>query len=267
MFPFEDPIGKTIMLGAPSTGTLVLTVIGVLQGTGIRADSAKADIINRDLDYDIYFPLTTSRLAFGDSIMKRQAGSFERRNIEVTEVWLKADSTETVESLAKIAENTLGKPERTDVSVKAPIEILRAAEASAFIWMVVMVGIASLSLIVGGIGIMNIMLATVTERTREIGIRRALGAKKWHIQLQFLIETAVLSLSGGMLGIVLGVGISWILPWVVSVFSDTMQFATKVTTWSVMASFFVSGMTGIVFGMYPAMKASGMNPIDALRHE
>jgi putative ABC transport system permease protein len=267
MFPYEDPIGKTITLGAPSTGTLVLTVIGVLQGTGLRADSAKTDIINRDLDYDIYFPLTTSRLAFSDSIVKRQAGSFERRSIEVTEVWIKATSIATVESLAKIAENTLGKPERTDVSVKAPIEILRAAEANAFIWTVVMVGIASLSLIVGGIGIMNIMLATVTERTREIGIRRALGAKKWHIQLQFLIETAVLSLAGGIIGIILGVGLSWILPPLVSFFTDSLQFATKVTTWSVLVSFFVSGMTGIVFGMYPAMKASGMNPIDALRHE
>ncbi len=267
MFPFEDPIGKTITLGAPSTGTLVLTVIGVLQGTGLRADTAKTDIINRDLDFDIYFPLTTSRLAFSDSIVKRQAGSFERRNIEVTEVWMKATSVATVESLAKIAENTLGKPDRNDVSVKAPIEILRAAEANAFIWTVVMVGIASLSLIVGGIGIMNIMLATVTERTREIGIRRALGAKKWHIQLQFLIETAVLSLAGGLIGIILGVGLSWGLPPLVSFFTNSIQFATKVTTWSVLVSFIVSGMTGIIFGMYPAMKASGMNPIDALRHE
>ncbi len=267
MFPFEDPIGRTITLGAPSTGTLVLTVIGVLQGTGLRADTAKTDIINRDLDYDIYFPLTTSRLAFNDAIVKRQAGSFERRNIEITEVWIKASSIATVESLAKIAENTLGKPDRSDVSVKAPIEILRAAEANAFIWTVVMVGIASLSLIVGGIGIMNIMLATVTERTREIGIRRALGAKRWHIQLQFLIETAVLSLAGGLIGIILGVGLSWILPPLVGFFTDNLQFATKVTTWSVLVSFLVSGMTGIVFGMYPAMKASGMNPIDALRHE
>src|SRR5690349_9358584 len=136
-------------------------------------------------------------MAFGDASVRRQAGSQERSTIELSEVWLKATSTETVEAVSNLAKNSVGLPLRTDVSVKAPLEILRRAEAVNFIFNIVMVGIASLSLIVGGIGIMNIMLATVTERTREIGIRRALGAKQWHIRLQFLIETAVLSLLGG----------------------------------------------------------------------
>jgi putative ABC transport system permease protein len=263
MFPFSDPLGRTITLGAPSSGQTVVTVIGVLQPTGLRA----GDIISRDLDLDLYFPLTTSRLAFGDAIVRRQAGSFERQTLELSEVWLKARSTETVESVANIAQNILGMPARADVGVKAPIEILRRAEAVNFIFNIVMVGIASLSLIVGGIGIMNIMLATVTERTREIGIRRALGAKQWHIRLQFLIETAVLSLLGGFIGIALGVGIALILPWLIGLFTASGDFTTKITAWSVIVSFVVSGMIGIVFGMYPALKASSMNPIDALRHE
>ena len=176
---------------------------------------------------DVYFPLTTSKIAFSDAIVKRQAGSFERKTIELSEVWLKAVDTDHVESLANIARNVVGLPGRGDVDVKAPIEILRRAEAVNFIFNIVMVGIASLSLIVGGIGIMNIMLATVTERTREIGIRRALGAKQWHIRLQFLIETAVLSLLGGFIGIVLGVGIALALPWIIGLFTPSNDFTTK----------------------------------------
>ena len=263
LFPYADPIGKSITLGVASSGQLVVTIVGVLQPTGLQA----GDIISRNLDYDVYFPLTVSRIAFGDAIVKRQAGSFERMTVELSEVWLKAQSTETVESVANVASNVLGLPVRGDVSVKAPIEILRRAEAVNFIFNIVMGGIAGISLLVGGIGIMNIMLATVTERTREIGIRRALGAKQWHIRLQFLIETAVLSLLGGFIGIVLGVSIALVLPWLIGLFADSGDFHTKITTWSVLVSFFVSGLIGIVFGMYPALKASSMNPIDALRYE
>ena len=263
MFPYADPLGKSITLGAASSGQLVVTVVGVLQPTGLQA----GDIISRNLDYDVYFPLTASRIAFGDAIVRRQAGSFERMTVELSEVWLKASGTDTVESVANVASNVVGLPGRADVSVKAPIEILRAAERQAFIWTVVMVGVAALSLLVGGIGIMNIMLATVTERTREIGIRRALGAKQWHIRLQFLIETSVLSLLGGLTGIVLGVGIAFALPPIIEWMTGSNLIRTSVTAWSVIISFAVSGLTGIVFGMYPALKASSMNPIDALRYE
>jgi putative ABC transport system permease protein len=129
-----------------------------------------------------------------------------------------------------------------------------------------MVGIASFSLVVGGIGIMNIMLATVTERTKEIGIRRALGAKRRHITLQFLIETTVISLSGGLIGILLGTGVARALPWIVSRISN-QNYPTSITDWSVIGSFVVSGLIGIGFGLYPAVMAARMNPIEALRHE
>jgi len=153
-----------------------------------------------------------------------------------------------------------------DVDVKAPIQILRNAERLNRMFNFIMVGIASFSLVVGGIGIMNIMLATVTERTREIGIRRALGAKQKHITLQFLIETTVISLSGGLIGIALGTFVAKLLPVLVAKLGSG-TYPTNITTWSVLGSFIVSGMIGIGFGLYPAIMAARMNPIEALRHE
>jgi putative ABC transport system permease protein len=120
--------------------------------------------------------------------------------------------------------------------------------------------IAGISLLVGGIGIMNIMLANITERTREIGIRRALGARKRDITQQFLVETIVLTLSGGVIGIVLGI----LLARIVTRFS---QWPTIVSSWSLFVAFGISAIVGLVFGIYPARKASNMDPIEALRYE
>ena len=170
--------------------------------------------------------------------------------------------------MASIASNLMkvGHGEKVDYEVKAPIQILRNAERLNRMFNFIMVGIASFSLVVGGIGIMNIMLATVTERTKEIGIRRALGAKQRHITLQFLIETTVISLSGGLIGILLGVGGAKLLPPVVSFFTQ-QTYRTSIADWSVIGSFVVSGIIGIGFGLYPAVTAARMNPIEALRHE
>jgi putative ABC transport system permease protein len=128
------------------------------------------------------------------------------------------------------------------------------------IFNVLLVLIATISLVVGGIGIMNIMLATVTERTREIGVRRALGAKRKDITLQFLVETVVLSVGGGLIGVIVGV----IIPILVSHFAN---MTTIVTPWSVMIAFGISGGVGIIFGLYPAKSAAQLDPIEALRHE
>ena len=154
-----------------------------------------------------------------------------------------------------------------DADVKAPIQILRNAERLNRMFNFIMGGTASISLIVGGIGIMNIMLASVTERTREIGIRRALGAKQRHITLQFLMETTVISLTGGLIGIALGVFVAVVLPVIVAKFGSGNQYQTSIATWSVLGSFIISGMIGVGFGLYPAMTAARMNPIEALRHE
>jgi len=268
LFPYEDPIGNTIQVGTGSTGTVILTVIGVLDPTGLRAGADSAGIMLRDLDQDVYFPLTVSQNVFGTSITRRSSGGMERKNVELSEIWLRATDVSAVEPLASAAENVLSDlhPGLTDVTVKAPIQILRNAERLNRMFNFIMVGIASFSLVVGGIGIMNIMLATVTERTKEIGIRRALGAKRHHITLQFLIETTVISLSGGLIGITVGtIGASALPPLVRLVSGQT--YPTSITTWSVLGSFIVSGAIGIGFGLYPAVMAARMNPIEALRHE
>src|SRR4051794_5266339 len=268
LFPYQDPIGQTIQIGTSGMACTICTVIGVLEPTGLRAGSEGAAMMQRDLDQDIYFPLTLARATFGDSIIRRQAGSMERKQIELSEVWLKCNSIDEVEKIAKIAENVVdvGHKASNDVDVKAPIQILRAAEQQQRVFNYVMVMTASIALVVGGIGIMNIMLASVTERTREIGIRRALGAKQRHITLQFLIETTVISLMGGLIGVAIGIGGSWLVQAITTHFSST-HFRMNVTLWSVVASFSISGLIGIGFGLYPAVTAAKMNPIEALRHE
>jgi len=267
LFPYQDPLGQTIQVGTSGVSSVVLTIVGVLEKTGLRPGSDGAGITVRDLDQDVYFPLTVARVAFGDAIAKRDAGAFERKNIEISEIWMQCDSMEHVEMVASMAENVLKQTHsKVDVDVKAPIMILRNAERLNRLFNFIMVGIASFALIVGGIGIMNIMLATVTERTKEIGIRRALGAKRKHITLQFLIETTVISLSGGLLGILVGCSFAKLLPIIVA-HTSSANYPTSIATWSVVGSFLVSGIIGVGFGLYPAIMAARMNPIEALRHE
>ena len=265
MFPYEDPLGKRIQVGSAGTGTVFLEVVGVLEKTGLRPGSG---FISRDINMDIYFPLTVAQTIFSDTIVRMTSGSFERKVIELSEIWLQVNSETQVESLAAIADNTVAPNHliSKDYEVKVPIEILRLAENQNRMFNFLMGGIASLSLIVGGIGIMNIMLASVTERTKEIGIRRALGAKRQHIILQFLIETTVVSLVGGVIGIGLGASFAVALPIIVS-YVSTQPYPTKIAAWSIVGSFWISVLIGIGFGLYPAVTAARMNPIEALRHE
>ena len=147
-----------------------------------------------------------------------------------------------------------------DYEITVPLQLLRQAEATKRMFNIVLGSIAAISLIVGGIGIMNIMLANVTERTREIGVRRALGGKKRDIITQFLVETVVLSVGGGLVGVVVGV----ITPIVVT---SRTGMNTIITWWSVALAFSISGAIGVVFGIYPANAAASLDPIEALRHE
>ena len=150
--------------------------------------------------------------------------------------------------------------DKKDYRIVVPLELLRQAKRTQRIFSIVLGSIATISLIVGGIGIMNIMLATVSERTREIGIRRALGAKKRDIIIQFLSETLILTLSGGLLGIALGS----LLPMLVTHFG---RMPTIITGSSLLLAFGISGAVGIIFGMFPAYRAANMDPIESLRHE
>jgi putative ABC transport system permease protein len=150
--------------------------------------------------------------------------------------------------------------DKKDYEVQVPLELMNQAEREKRLWNLVLGSIAGISLLVGGIGIMNIMLATVTERTREIGIRRAIGAKRYHIIMQFLMETTVLSTCGGVMGVVVGVAIPLL-------FTSLLGINTSTSVLSVLVAFGISVAIGIIFGVYPAHKAANMSPIEALRHQ
>jgi putative ABC transport system permease protein len=272
-FRFRDPIGATIKVD-----NTVFRVIGVLEPVGLAGGRGSA-LVGRDLNKDIHIPITTSETQFGDMVMRRQSGSFSGEQIEVSEIYVVAQETDEVVPLADRVRRVIesGHPGLTDVQLIVPWELLENAKRQMMVWNVMLVVVAAISLLVGGIGIMNIMLASVTERTREIGIRRALGATRRHIVLQFLVETGALSTLGGVIGILLGVGISWglkplvevivRLPFLAGAFDGRLTLEPSVTVWSIAVSFIVAAGVGLVFGIYPAIVASRKDPIVALRHD
>ena len=170
-----------------------------------------------------------------------------------------------------------GHPGMTDVQLIVPWELLENAKKALLVWNIMLISIAAISLLVGGIGIMNIMLASITERTREIGIRRALGATRHHIVSQFLVETGTLSTVGGLIGIGAGIavalGLRTIVPWLMKlpifqgVADGNFRLEPQITLWSIAVSFVVAAGVGLIFGIYPAVVASRKDPIEALRHD
>jgi putative ABC transport system permease protein len=178
------------------------------------------------------------------------------------EITIRLKDQSQVRPFASVVRNILTQKHSSikDYEVQVPLDLLNQAEREKRLWNMVLGSIAGISLLVGGIGIMNIMLATVTERTREIGIRRAIGAKRRHIIMQFLMETTVLSTSGGILGVIVGV----LIP---ILFTLLLGITTSTSIGSIVVAFGISVATGIVFGVYPAYKAASMNPIEALRHQ
>jgi putative ABC transport system permease protein len=273
MFPFEDPLGNTIRID-----DRVLLVVGVLSPVGLSG-GAGAALVGRDLNNDVHIPITTAVAAFGDQVVKRQSGSFEASEVQVSEVYLTAPTRDAVLDYAAMANRIMDvrHPGMKDIVMIVPYELLESARKSALTAQVMLVMIAAVSLLVGGIGIMNIMLASITERTREIGIRRALGATRKHIIGQFLVETGVLSGLGGMAGVALGVGLSIFLGWGVQrlpavpyigrLISADVSLPTQITGWSIAVAFIVATLTGLIFGLYPAMRAAKQDPIVALRHD
>lgn len=258
LFPLEDPIGQTLRVdGNP------FRVVGVLRPIGLAAGAGSA-LVGRDLNNDIHIPITTAEASFGDVIMRRSAGKRDNSRIELSEIYIAMPTLDEVVEASRRAERLIevGHKEKHDVSMIVPFELLENAKRVAKTWTRVMLAIAAIALLIGGIGIMNIMLASVTERTREIGIRRALGATRKHIIWQFLVETGVLSILGGVIGVVSGVAGALLLG---HYLPD--QFPTFITSWSILISFIVACGVGLIFGMYPANVAAGQDPIVALRHD
>jgi putative ABC transport system permease protein len=259
LFPFKDPLGEALLIERFPTA-IPFTVVGILQEVATAGTPARG-VEERDLNSEILIPLGTATVQFGETVRRIGAGSRELIKMQFSGLYVAADTIEHVLPVSQIVSRVFEHGhERADYEIKVPLARLKLAEKKKRNNQLTLGFIAGISLLVGGIGIMNIMLATVTERTREIGIRRALGARRRNITVQFLVETVVLSTTGGVVGVVLGVAGA-------SVISRFADWQTIVSAWSVAVSFGLSVMVGIFFGMYPAMSAARLDPIEALRYE
>lgn len=248
----ESTIGEKIRIG-----TDYFEIVGIVKSEGGMAGNIQMP----DEQTDAYIPIDIAQIYFGDITTKRTAGSRIREMVELHQIIVQVDDLNNVVSVSNALKTMLERfHKKKDYRISVPLALLRQAEASKKTFNIVLGSIAAISLLVGGIGIMNIMLASVTERTREIGIRRAIGAKRSQIISQFIIETVVLSTAGGFIGIGIGVAI----PWLITYFSG---MPTIVTLSSIVLSVGISIAVGIVFGLYPAVRAANVDPIVALRHE
>lgn len=244
LFGDMNPVGQIIRIKK-----VPFAVIGVLERKGQSPSG-------QDQDDTIYVPVTTAQ--------KKLFGTSFPGMVRI--IMVKAKSAEDLAPAEKQINDLLrqrhhiGQKQENDFTVRNLTQMMQAAEQSTKVMTLLLGAIASVSLLVGGIGIMNIMLVSVTERTREIGIRMAVGAKTWDIRLQFIIEALALSLIGGIVGIIAGVSGS-------NVISALAGWTTIISPLSILLAFGFSGMVGIFFGFYPAYKASLLDPIDALRYE
>ncbi len=214
----------------------------------------------------VFVSLHTFRTHLGEQNVRRSAGSFQVERVQLSFLTIEFASENDVARAAPLIRHALADlHKKQDFVVEVPLDELRALEATKRLFSFVLGSIAAISLLVGGIGIMNIRLATVTERTREIGVRRALGAKKRQIVEQFLMETGVLSVAGGLIGVVVGVFFPYFLSWAIHAISGH-AYRVVVTPWSVLLALGISVATGIAFGVYPARRAANLDPIEALRY-
>lgn len=248
----ENTVGKTLRIGGS-----YYEIVGIVKSEAGMAGNIQMP----DEQIDAYIPIEVAKERYGDIMTRNMAGTRMREMVELHQMIIEVDSIENVESVAKGVEAMLQRfHKKKDYRISVPLALLRQAEATKRTFNIVLGSIACISLLVGGIGIMNIMLASVTERTKEIGIRRAIGAKRGQIISQFLIETVVLSTLGGLIGIGLGL----LIPWLITIFAG---MPTVVTLKSVLLSVGISISVGIIFGLYPAVRAANVDPIIALRHE
>jgi len=246
LFGFGDVLNKQIKVN-----DVWLTVVGVLADATVEKQEFEGVKVQNP-NNDIYIPITTA-------IRKFDTESVEN---ELNEIVVKINDNAEIKEQASTINNLMSVMHRyvDDYSIVVPEKLLEQNQRTQGIFNIVMGAIASISLLVGGIGIMNIMLASVLERTNEIGLRRAIGAKKLDIRMQFMAEAVAISLAGGIIGVGLGYGISK----AVAVFSG---WNTIITPGSVCLSFGVSSIIGLIFGIYPAVQASNLDPIECLRYE
>jgi len=256
LFPLSTPTGKSVRVKG-----YYYKVIGILEDEGQTVGTDGGSGAPSSAPAQIMIPFSTLMDQYGETFFRYRTGSFEAEKVEFHEAVLRVEDVNMVESRAEAVRHLMNRNhKKEDWRIIVPVELLKQAERTKQIFSIVLGSIAAISLLVGGIGIMNIMLASVTERTREIGIRRALGARQADIVVQFLIETVLLAGVGGVLGVIVGLAI----PIAVQEFAGV---TTVIKVWSPALAFSISVITGIAFGIYPASRAAKMNPVEALRHE
>ncbi len=250
-----DPLELDLKVGGD-----FFRVVGVLPDTEFQSPNRVVLGID-DRALEVYVPFETVVDRFGLENRKMRSGSFESSRVELHQLLCVVDDERNVETAARGLQAVLARfHEKKDYEVTVPLELLESRRKTQRVFDIVLPIVAGISLLVGGIGVLNIMLASITERTREIGIRRALGATGMDITLQFLVETVTLTSLGGLLGVALGLAGT-------SLLRRATEWDAVVTPGAVLLSFGVSALTGVLFGMYPARKAALMEPIAALRHE
>ena len=247
LFKNEDPIGKQVKIEDQW-----LEVIGVLESKTLFTETV-GELAARDLNTDVYVPLSTFSNRF---IRENELTS------EIQQITAQVDNSERLLEASKLIDEILKRHHfnNDDYTIVIPYELLKQEEKERQIYNFLLGAIAAISLLVGGIGIMNIMLATVMERTREIGIRRAIGARKSDIMSQFVSEAVAISITGGIIGVLLGVTLSLI----VSVFTDV---STYIRLYSIVIAFAFSVIVGVSFGYLPAKNAANLKPVDSIRYE
>jgi putative ABC transport system permease protein len=228
-------------------------VIGIA-GPQLAPESDVSGVRTEDMNNLVYAPL--------NSVLYRLEDSQSWLKDEIDGMYLHLASTDTSVTNAEVVRGILNSSHHDagDFSVIVPAELLAQQKRTEQLFNTVMVAIASISLLVGGIGIMNIMLAAILERTREIGVRRAIGARRWDIIRQFVIEATLISFAGGLLGVLVGFAMSQLIAWLAG-------WSTVVTVSSILLAFVVSISVGLIFGIYPAVKAARLDPVEAIRYE
>ena len=278
LFPFEDPINRTIEVLANGKSNMYI-IVGQTEPR-MPAAAIGGSLEGRDYNLDVYLPLDTLRARIGDMVFTTRSGSREGEVVEYSQITATVGHVAEVEEAAGIIDVLLRQKHPSgDFSITVPKELLRQADMLRMMFNVLLILIAGISLLVGGIGIMNIMLAVVTDRTREIGVRRAMGAKRRDIIHQFLAETVVLTAIGGGVGVASGFmchpvtkgllgGLRNWFPDVWAALPPTVhRLEPVIAPWSIAVAFAISVGVGILFGLYPARRAALMDPIEALRHE